>query len=119
MRLSSFFCLVCSRTQWSLSAGGAKIIDACMFLNKISGICRNVNVIFLARTGTEFNETAKNFNKSNVYGCNMSALGERSVRIREVVGSNPIRSTKKTECHRRWCSVFLDGAPWDEKFIPL
>ena len=95
MRLSSFFCLVCSRTQWSLSAGGAKIIDACMFLNKISGICRNVNVIFLARTGTEFNETAKNFNKSNVYGCNMSALGERSVRIREVEGSNPFRSTKQ------------------------
>ena len=49
----------------------------------------------------------------------VAQLGERSVRIREVVGSNPIRSTKKTECHRRWCSVFLDGAPWDEKFIPL
>ena len=29
------------------------------------------------------------------YGCNMSALGERSVRIREVEGSNPFRSTKQ------------------------
>ena len=28
-------------------------------------------------------------------GCNMSALGERSVRIREVEGSNPFRSTKQ------------------------
>ena len=109
MRLSSFFCLVCSRTQWSLSAGGAKIIDACMFLNKISGICRNVNVIFLARTGTEFNETAKNFNKSNVYGCNMSALGERSVRIREVEGSNPFRSTigRISEPCIVWGAVFV------------
>ena len=38
---------------------------------------------------------AQKFNESNACGCNMSALGERSVRIREVEGSNPFRSTKQ------------------------
>ena len=36
------------------------------------------------------------FNNSLQYGCDMSSLGERSVRIREVEGSNPFRSTKWT-----------------------
>ena len=40
------------------------------------------------------------------YGCNMSALGERSVRIREVEGSNPFRSTKKS-CEISYFTAFL------------
>ena len=40
------------------------------------------------------------------YGCNMSALGERSVRIREVEGSNPFRSTTKS-CEITYFTAFL------------
>ena len=40
------------------------------------------------------------------YGCNMSALGERSVRIREVEGSNPFRSTTKS-CEISYFTAFL------------
>ena len=36
----------------------------------------------------------------------MSALGERSVRIREVEGSNPFRSTKKS-CEISYFTAFL------------
>ena len=37
----------------------------------------------------------------------MSALGERSVRIREVEGSNPFRSTTKKSCEISYFTAFL------------
>ena len=51
------------------------------------------------------------------YGCNMSALGERSVRIREVEGSNPFRSTKNKPPAR--VDLFLLRPAGVEVYPPL
>ena len=51
------------------------------------------------------------------YGCNMSALVERSVRIREVEGSNPFRSTKNKPPAR--VDLFLPWAYGSRSLSPL
>ena len=77
------------------SCGGVlqKIINVCV-LNKTSQKCRVSSITFSAKKSDTFDKTMQIFNKLDAYGCNISALGERSVRIREVEGSNPFRSTK-------------------------
>ena len=53
-----------------------------------------------------FDKITRFFNLRGACGCNMSALGERSVRIREVEGSNPFRSTTKS-CEISYFTAFL------------
>ena len=48
----------------------------------------------------------------------VAQLGERSVRIREVVGSNPIRSTMKADLFRQVCFSYASMQTFVLSFAP-
>ena len=58
------------------------------------------------------------FNELSACGGNMSALGERSVRIREVEGSNPFGSTMKADLFRQVCFSYASMQTFVLSFAP-